>query len=93
MCFLAHAATEKLLKTLIVKNGSFPERSHLLSTLIPVAAPDLERDQQLVMACTVLESLHPKSRYAPNPMPTEEEARAAIEAMKIARDRILPLLA
>jgi HEPN domain-containing protein len=92
VCSLAHSATEKLLKTVIVRNGRFPERSHRLSKLIPAAGRDLERDEQLVAACTLLENLYPKSRYAPNPLPTEDEARAAIDAMKIARDRLLPLL-
>jgi HEPN domain-containing protein len=89
ICFHAHAAIEKLLKALIVADGRFPPRTHLLTDLIALASPALSDDTDFVSACVLLQELYPKSRYVPNPLPTPDEARRAVEAARTARDRLL----
>lgn len=92
ICFHAHASVEKLLKALLVARGSFPPRTHVLKTLIELAAPQLRDDQELVAACAFLQEVYPKSRYAPNPLPTPDELRRAVEAARTARNRVFTLL-
>lgn len=93
ICFHAHACVEKLLKALIVSQGTFPPRTHELAELmqrVPLAVRD---DREMVAACEVLQSVYPKSRYQPNPMPTPDEARDAFDAARRARDRLLGFMA
>ena len=92
ICLHAHAAIEKLLKALIVADGRFPPRTHLLTDLMLLASPTLRDDPGLMAACAVLQDVYPKSQYVPNPLPTPDETRLAVAAARDARDRLLKRL-
>jgi HEPN domain-containing protein/predicted nucleotidyltransferase len=84
ICFHAHACVEKLLKAVVVSQGRFPPRTHNLAALLAIVQPELRDDPELITACGVLQSVYPKSRYEPLPLPTSEEARAAFDAANVA---------
>lgn len=92
ICFLAHACVEKLLKALIVKQGSYPQHTHELPELLALQPPSIREDAAVISACALLHTLYPKSRYPKAPMPTPDEARRAFDSARLVRDRLLPLL-
>ena len=91
VCFHAHAYAEKLIKALIVRDGSYPPRTHDLEQLRALR-PDLQRDDRLTSACQRLMHLLPLSRYAGFREPTPDEARDAVSAAKTIQDIVFPLL-
>jgi HEPN domain-containing protein/predicted nucleotidyltransferase len=92
ICFHAHASIEKLLKAIVISQGTFPPRTHKLAALLEMVPRALRDDPQLIAACGFLQSLYPKSRYEPEPMPTPDEARSAFDAARAARERLLKQL-
>ena len=92
ICFHAHACAEKLLKSLIVKRGTHPPRTHELPELLSLQGPSVRADKALIAACALLEALYPSSRYPEQPLPTFEEARRAFDSARLVRDRLLPQL-
>lgn len=92
ICFLAHASVEKLLKAVMVKQGSHPQRTHELPELLALQPPTIREDPAVITACTLLHELYPKSRYPRAPMPTADEARRAFASARLVRDRLLPHL-
>lgn len=92
ICFLGHACVEKLLKALIVTQGTFPPRTHILAKLMAMVPPVVRDDPELSAACALLQRVYPKSRYELEPMPTPDEARRAVEAARTARERLLTQL-
>jgi uncharacterized protein len=89
ICFHAHACIEKLLKALIVTEGTFPPRTHELGELLRRAVPEIRDDPEMIAGCSVLQKVYPKSRYNPNPLPTVDEAQRAVAAARLARERLL----
>jgi HEPN domain-containing protein/predicted nucleotidyltransferase len=92
ICFHAHACAEKLLKALIVRQGSHPPRTHALPELLSLQAQAIRADAVAIEACALLQTLYPSSRYPEEPMPTSEEARRAFDSARLVRERLLPLL-
>src|SRR6266566_5159508 len=68
ICFHAHACVEKLLKALIVKHGRHPQRTHALPELLSFQSPSIRDDASVIVACTLLQTLYPSSRYPEEPM-------------------------
>jgi HEPN domain-containing protein/predicted nucleotidyltransferase len=93
ICFHAHACVEKLLKALIVAQGTFPPRTHELAEVMQRAPVPVRDDPEMAAACQLLQGLYLPSRYEPHPMPTPDEARAAFAAARRARELLLRQLA
>ena len=94
ICFHAHAAVEKWLKASFVLHArAFPPRTHELPDLLGRQPPVIGASAAVREACKVLRALYPKSRYPEAGMPTLEEARVSVEAARVVRDVVLPLLA
>ncbi len=92
ICFHAHACAEKLLKSLIVRRGTHPPRTHELPELLSLQGPRVRGDKALIAACALLQALYPGSRYPEEPLPTLDDARRAFDSAQLVRDRLLPLL-
>jgi HEPN domain-containing protein/predicted nucleotidyltransferase len=92
ICFHAHACAEKLLKSLIVRRGTHPPRTHALPELLSLQGPGVRADKALIAACELLQALYPGSRYPEEPLPTLDDARRALDSARLVRDRLLPLL-
>ncbi len=92
ICFHAHACAEKLLKALIVKRGTHPQRAHALPELLSVHVPSIRDDAAMIAACALLQTLYPSSRYPEESLPTLDEALRALDSARLVRDRLLPLL-
>ena len=93
ICFHAHACAEKLLKALIVKRGRHPPRTHTLPELLSLQGSGVRADKALIAACGLLQALYPGSRYPEEPLPTLDDSGRALDAAKLVRDRLLPVLA
>lgn len=89
ICFHAHACIEKLLKAMIVTHGKFPPRTHELAELLQRVDPVIRDDPDIIASCVLLQEVFPKSRYSPNPLPMPDEARRAVDAVRLARERLL----
>ena len=93
ICFHAHAAVEKWLKASIVLHArTFPPRTHELPDLFHRQPVAIGGSVAVRDACAVLVALYPKSRYPEAGMPTFDEATTAVEAARVVRDVVLPLL-
>jgi HEPN domain-containing protein/predicted nucleotidyltransferase len=92
ICFHSHACVEKLLKALIVRAGTFPPKTHELKELLTLQESDVGSDIELGAACALLAPLFPKSRYPEAGEPTADEARDAIAAARLVRQRLRPRL-
>ena len=92
ICFHAHACAEKLLKALIVRDATHPQRTHALPDLLSLQARAIRDDAALIASCALLQRLYPSSRYPEEPMPTLDDARGALDSARVMRDRLLPLL-
>ena len=92
ICFHAHACAEKLLKSLIVRRGRHPPRTHTLPELLSLQGPSVRADKALIAACALLQALYPGSRYPEEPLPTLDDARRALDSVRLVRDRLLPTL-
>jgi HEPN domain-containing protein/predicted nucleotidyltransferase len=92
ICFHAHASAEKLLKALIVRGGAHPPRTHELPELLSLQGPSVRADKALIAACALLQELYPGSRYPEEPLPTLDDARRALDSVRLVRDRLLPTL-
>lgn len=88
VCFHAHASAEKLLKATVVREGTFPPRSHDLLDLLKLQPAALRNDPAVVAACALLMSVYPLSRYPESAEPTPEQAREAVVAARQVRDAL-----
>ena len=88
IAFHAHQATEKYLKAALILNHVPPPRTHVLSELLPRTVAELRDDPRLRRACETLDRLWPNMRYPDHPMPTREEADAAVAAARQARSAV-----
>ena len=55
-----------------------------LDTLVAAIA-----DRGFIAACAQLQERYPKSRYVPQSLPTPDEGRRAVEAMRLVQERLL----
>jgi len=89
LSFHAHQATEKFLKAALIVNHVPPPRTHVLAELLPRAVAELRDDPRVRRGCDVLDKLWPKMRYPKSPMPTLEEAEAAVAAAREVRSAVM----
>jgi HEPN domain-containing protein len=92
ICFHSHACVEKLLKALIVRQGTFPPRTHNLLDLLARQSPAIRDHVAITRACKLLTDLYPKSRYPEQPEPTPDEAKSAIAAARQVYAEVRPRL-
>jgi HEPN domain-containing protein/predicted nucleotidyltransferase len=89
--FHAHEFTEKLLKCALYVVRRPPPRTHATKELLAESPEPLRGDPGLRLACNLLDDLYPSSRYGPV-FPTLEDARDAVKAARLVRDRVMPLI-
>ncbi len=87
ICFHAHEAVEKLLKTVILSTFTSPPRTHALSDLQSRCPEAVRSDAVLRAHCVLLDAVFPRSRYPDDGPLGQADADAAIAAARAARGR------
>jgi HEPN domain-containing protein len=93
ICFHAHEAVEKLLKSVILSTHTPPPRIHALWDLQSRGPEAVRSDAVLRAHCAVLDAVFPRSRYPDEGPLGQADADAAIAAARAARSilrRALP---
>jgi HEPN domain-containing protein/predicted nucleotidyltransferase len=88
ICYMAQQGAEKLLKAALVASFVPPPRTHPLQELLKLCPRELCDDPRVFDACGVLDKLWPNMRYPHEPMPTEAETRAAVQAARTVRHAV-----
>ena len=82
VCFHCQQCIEKYLKTLLIKRGETPPRSHELEDLMRLCAV---HDPNIILFQSMFHTLNPyavKIRYPGEARSTEEEAKQAVQMMR-----------
>jgi HEPN domain-containing protein/predicted nucleotidyltransferase len=88
VCYIAQQGAEKLLKAALVASFVPPPRTHLLQELLKLCPSELRDDPRVFDGCGVLDKLWPNMRYPHEPMPTDDETRAAVLAARMVRGAV-----
>ena len=75
-----------------MRKGIYPPKTHELPALLGVLPADIREDADIIAACAMLMTVYPKSRYAEDGMPTDDEAREAVVAAQAVRAALADLL-
>jgi HEPN domain-containing protein/predicted nucleotidyltransferase len=98
VCFHAHQAAEKLLKSTLIAVHQPPPRTHDLMHLLGRCPLSVREDAAAAAACGVLSQIWPLARYPADMAsielvePSVEQAHAAVTAARAVRDAVLTLL-
>jgi HEPN domain-containing protein/predicted nucleotidyltransferase len=85
VCFHAHDAAEKLLKSALVATHTPPPRTHVLNDLLVICPDEVKASRIVIDACVILTAVWPKTRYPGLPEPSPDEGAAAVKAARDVR--------